>query len=148
MNRDKAREILKDYNDYRRNEGIYDVDEPCEPKFKASEIGDAIDVAIDMLTESDGRGTIMDAVVAESGISIDEIRSENRERKIVVARCVAAGLLRKEGYTLKEIGEMINRSHSNVLHLCESVNYWCSDRERFGRELRLLRRVEKKVANK
>lgn len=35
MNKKKAVEILQDFNDYRRNVGIYDVDEPCEPKNSA-----------------------------------------------------------------------------------------------------------------
>ena len=53
MTTDQALEILQDFNDYRRNVGIYDVDEPCEPKFSALEIGQAIDAAIAMLTPAE-----------------------------------------------------------------------------------------------
>lgn len=145
MDRNKAIEILKDFNDYRRNEGIYDVDEPCEPKFKASEIGEAIEIAVDALIDSDASATVLDAVIAESGVSLERIRSENREREVVVAREVAASLLRKQGYTLAEIGRMINRSHSNVMHLVEEVEYWEAEHDLFTRELRLLYRVKKRI---
>lgn len=50
----QAIEVLKDFNDYRRNAGVYDVDEPCEPKYAASQIGIAIDKAIDALTVVNG----------------------------------------------------------------------------------------------
>lgn len=144
MDKAKAIDVLKDFNDYRRNEGIYDVDEPCEPKFKASEIGEAVDIAICALTEFDGKSTIIDAVVAESGISLEQIRSKSREREVVVAREVAASLLRKEGYMLREVGELINRAHSTVMHLCEEADYWFADQDQFSRELRLLNRVKRR----
>ncbi len=53
INKKKAVEILQDFNDYRRNVGIYDVDEPCEPKNSATDIGKAIDAAIALLTPSE-----------------------------------------------------------------------------------------------
>lgn len=148
MEKIKAIEILKDFNDYRRNVGVYDVDEPCEPKDTAIEIGEAIDKAICTLIDSDGKCEIIEAVVLESGIDLEKILSESRERDVVVAREVAASLLRKQGYTLKEIGGMINRSHSNVMHLVEEVEYWESDRDLFARELRLLKQVKKRVGVK
>jgi len=148
MDKCKAIEILKDFNDYRRNQGVYDVDEPCEPKFKASEIGEAIDMAIDSLTESDGKATVLDSVATESGISVERIKAEGRERDVVVARGIAASLLRKQGYTLKEVGALINRCHSNVMHLCEEVDFWEADKDLYLRELKLLNRVKKRIGMK
>lgn len=148
MEKIKAIEILKDFNDYRRNKGVYDVDEPCEPKYTAREIGEAIDEAICTLLDSDGKCETLEAVVLESGIGLETILSENRDREVVVAREVAASLLRKQGYTLKEIGDMINRSHSNVMHLVEEVEFWETDYDSFSRELRLLERVKKRVGVK
>jgi len=145
MEKIRAIEILKDFNDYRRNEGVYDVDEPCEPKFTATEIGEAIDEAIRTMCDSEGKCGIIETVIKETGVSLDGIRSQSREREFVVAREIAAHLLRRYGYTFKEIGEVINRSHSNVCHLCDEAEYWASDPENHQRELKILKRVEQRV---
>lgn len=148
MDRNKVIEILKDFNDYRRNKGVYDTDKPCEPKFKASEIGEAIDMAINSLKDSNGRATVLEAVCAEACVSLDELKSKSRKREIVVARNAAAWLLRKEGYTLMEVGDIINRSHGNVLHQCEEVGYWLLEPGMNHRELQFLERVQKRMGLK
>ena len=149
MDKNKAIEILKDFNDYRRNEGIYDVDEPCEPKFKASEIGEAIDMAIGALVDSDNNDmTIIDAVAAEAGISQKALLGDGRDRNLVVARCVVAWKMRNDGFTLKEIGVAINRTHSAIANLLEEVECWILMPEQYRRELRLLERVKKRLGVK
>lgn len=149
MEKIKAIEILKDFNDYRRNVGAYDVDEPCEPKFKASEIGEAIDVAIDALIERDCSDmTVLDAVVAESGISLDALSGECRNRNLIIARCVAARMLRNDGFTLKEIGKMLHRTHAAILNLLEETDDWLVQPAYHNRELRLLNRVKKRIEGK
>lgn len=50
MNKKKAVEILQDFNDYRRNVGIYDVDEPCEPKNSATDIVTHVGIKLGHLT--------------------------------------------------------------------------------------------------
>lgn len=149
MDNNKAIEILKDYNDYRRNEGIYDVDEPCCPKFKASEIGEAIDVAIGALIGSDKSDmTVIDAVAAEAGISHEALLGDGRDRNLIVARCVVSWLMRNDGFTLKEIGAAINRTHASIANLLEEVNCWILMPEQHRRELRLLEKVKKRVGIK
>ena len=149
MDNNKAIEILKDFNDYRRNKGAYDVDRPCEPKFTAAEIGEAIDCAIDALIGHDKAGmTILDAIVAESGLSLRRLKSHGRDRDLVVARNVAAWLMRDDGYTLTEIGKTFNRSHTAIIHMCDEVSYWLASPLVYRRELRLLERVKKRVVKK
>lgn len=149
MNNNKAIEILKDFNDYRRNEGAYVVDRPCEPKFTATEIGEAIDCAIDALIGHDKAGmTILDAIAAESGLSLSRLKSHGRERDLVVARNIAAWLMRDDGHTLTEIGKTFNRSHAAIIHMCEEVSYWLASPLIYRRELRLLERVKKRVGKK
>ncbi len=149
MDNNKAIEILKDFNDYRRNEGAYDVDKPCEPKFTAAEIGEAIDCAIDALIGHDKADmTILDAVVAESGLSLRAIRGHGRNRNLVVARNVAAWLMRDDGHTLTEIGKTFNRSHAAIIHMCDEVSYWLASPLVYRRELRLFERVKKRTGRK
>jgi len=149
MDYNKAIEILKDYNDYRRNEGIYDVDEPCCPKFKASEIGEAIDAAIDALIEKDNSDmTVIDAVAAEAGICQKALLGDGRDRNLIVARCVVSWMMRNDGFTLKEIGAAINRTHGSIVNLLDEVDYWILMPEQHRRELRLLERVKKRMGVK
>jgi len=100
------------------------------------------------MCDSEGKCGIIEAVVKETGVSLEGIRSQSREREFVVAREIAAHLLRRYGYTFKEIGEVINRSHSNVCHLVEEAEFWETDYDSFSRELRLLDRVKKRVGVK
>lgn len=149
MDNNKAIEILKDFNDYRRNEGAYAVDRPCEPKFTATEIGEAIDHAIDALIGRDKADmTILDALVAESGLSLVSLRCHGRDRDLVVARSVAAWLMRDDGYTLTEIGKTFGRSHAAIIHMCDEVSYWLASPLVYRRELRLLERVKKRAGKK
>lgn len=156
MNKNRAIAILKDFNDYRRNKGRYDSDVPQEPKYKASDIGSAIDTAIEVLSElsvdefseKGNRMPVIDAVVEETGVSLEDIRSGKRDREIVVARDIAAWLLRREGYTLKETGKVVNRCYTNVLHQCEEVDFWICTPDQHEREMTLLGNVKKRLIRK
>lgn len=149
MDKSKAIEILKDFNDYRRNKGAYDVDRPCAPKFLASEISEAIDVAIGVLVGSDKSDmTVMDAVIAETGIGYDDIVSSRRDRNVVVARCIVAKMMRVDGFTLQEIGKVIKRTHAAVMHLLDVIDEWFASPEQYRRELRLMDKVKKRVGYK
>ena len=92
--------------------------------------------------------TILDAVVAESGLSLRAIRGHGRNRNLVVARNVAAWLMRDDGHTLTEIGKTFNRSHAAIIHMCDEVSYWLASPLVYRRELRLFERVKKRTGRK
>ena len=60
-------------------------------------------------------------VCKASGVSIDEIKSNVRDRKIVTARQVYCYFAYKTGYTLKEIGKVVGIHHSTVIHSVHNI---------------------------
>lgn len=48
----------------------------------------------------------------------------NRQREKVYRRFYIANLLRREGLMLKEIGDILNRHHSSIIHYISSHKYW------------------------
>ena len=42
--------------------------------------------------------------------------SDDRHEKVVYVRTICAHEMRKRGYTLKEIGDELNRDHSTIVH--------------------------------
>jgi chromosomal replication initiator protein len=59
---------------------------------------------------------IIERVCFEFGCTEEELLSDNRERRFVVARDTVAFLLRKHlGFTLKSIATLLNRDHSTIL---------------------------------
>ena len=64
---------------------------------------------------------IIAAVCASYDITIEELRSPQRARHLVEARrdCIAS--LRMNGLTTVQIGGLLNRDHSAVLHHLKSL---------------------------
>lgn len=61
--------------------------------------------------------------MVEEALDIEDIGAKIKERKYVVARCVYAKLARKHTYeTYKNIGEVIDRNHTTVIHLEKSFD--------------------------
>jgi chromosomal replication initiator protein len=60
---------------------------------------------------------IMDVVATHYGVSPDAIRGKQRDKRTALARQVAIYLLRQETrYSLTEIGKLLNRDHSTIVH--------------------------------
>lgn len=52
----------------------------------------------------------------EFGVRIDEIMSSLRKPRVVQARWAVMGLLRQRGYSHSEIGRLLDRDHTTVMH--------------------------------
>lgn len=89
--------------------------------------------------------TLMEIVSRETGISIDDIKSEWRDRRIVRARQIffyAAHI--KFRYSFPRIGRYVRRDHSTVLHGAQRV---ASNREYYEPELsRVLEQCQRATA--
>ena len=92
--------------------------------------------------------TVIDAVAAEAGICQKALLGDGRDRNLIVARCVVSWMMRNDGFTLKEIGAAINRTHGSIVNLLDEVDYWILMPEQHRRELRLLERVKKRMGVK
>lgn len=67
-------------------------------------------------------GMLLDAIES-MGIDRDVLLSCSRKRgRILFARCVLAARLRKYGYTLQEIANLMRRNHCTVLYYIKSYN--------------------------
>ena len=68
---------------------------------------------------------IIALVEKASGVSFSELKSGNRERNVVIARQYAFWRLYKHtyslGYPLVQIGKMLNRDHSTVIHSIKKI---------------------------
>ena len=57
-----------------------------------------------------------DQLLADRGLTLDELRSRDRSRELVEARQDVALALRRAGWTLTAIGKLLHRDHTTVIH--------------------------------
>lgn len=77
-----------------------------------------IDRRINMLSKQNkpqSKKDIVQRVADLFGISIEQIKGRQRDYEFILARHLAAYLLRKEGLTLQAIGKKLNRNHSSII---------------------------------
>lgn len=71
---------------------------------------------------------IMKAVAGAYGVTLEDLRSHSRVARLATARAVVCYLLyRYYNYSLKDVGRMVLRDHSSVMHsvrLVEGFNLW------------------------
>src|SRR4051812_11630406 len=86
---------------------------------------------------------IAQAVSDYYGVDMDTMRSQKRDRAIVVPRQIAMYLMRAEtDVSLLRIGaELGGRDHSTVLHACDKIDREAHDNEEFRRELAAVREL-------
>jgi chromosomal replication initiator protein len=86
---------------------------------------------------------IAQAVAEYYGMDLDTLRSQKRDRAIVVPRQIAMYLMRAEtDVSLLRIGtELGGRDHSTVLHACEKIDRETQDNEELRRELAAVREI-------
>jgi chromosomal replication initiator protein len=86
---------------------------------------------------------IAQAVAEYYGVDMETMRSQKRDRAIVVPRQIAMYLMRAEtDVSLLRIGaELGGRDHSTVLHACEKIDREAHDNEDFRRELAAVREL-------
>ena len=67
-------------------------------------------------------GPAMRAVTESFGVTLDEMRSQNRSRRIVEARHAWCWFMDKySNLTRKEVGHVLNRDHSSISHAVKSM---------------------------
>ncbi len=93
------------------------------------------------------RDTILAETAAYFGITVDEIRSQNRSRPIVQARQIAMYLVRDlTDLSLPKIGEVFGgRDHTTVLHACQKVIRQLSEKRQVYHQIQdLTSRIRKR----
>lgn len=146
MTNERAAHILRKFNDYRRTDH-----EPCDPPFTAQAIGQAIDIAADMLEASIVKadiGSIIKAVTRETGVTHDEMCRRGRQRERVEARAVVAWLTRHyTAMSLTSIGERIGRAHTTTMHYIDAVGSWLADPRRNPRAAYITNKLINELEN-
>lgn len=127
MTIERAAHVLRKFNDYRRLDH-----EPCDPPFTATEIGQAIDVAADLLegcvVKSDIE-SIIRAVERETGVTEPEMCNRGRQREFSEARAIVSWLAYNyTSMTLTAIGQRLGRDHATAFYYNKTVNTWLYDK--------------------
>lgn len=68
----------------------------------------------------DGGREIAEAILEYFEVSFEELKSKNRKKHLIQARMYVSAFLRK--YTLmtfEQIGDLMERNHATILHLCK-----------------------------
>lgn len=80
---------------------------------------------------------IMSVVSARYGTTKDELRGKSKKREIVEARHVCAYLIRElTGYSLNQIGALLNRDHTTIMNSCEVTKTQIMNDPLFEKELK------------
>jgi chromosomal replication initiation ATPase DnaA len=127
MTIERAAHVLRKYNDYRRLDH-----EPCDPPFTATEIGQAIDVAADLLEGCIVKAnieSIIRAVVRETGVTEAEMCNRGRQREFAEARAIVSWLAyHYTPMTLTAIGQRLGRDHATAIYYNKTVSTWLYDK--------------------
>lgn len=135
MTTKQAAEILKKYNEWRREKHV-----PCDPP-PAKLIGEAIDYAVGIM-ESLSVGadieSIIKAVTRLTGVTEEKMCGRGRHREYAEARAIVSYLAYNNAQmTLTAIGERLGRTHSAVMHYNEMVSGWLEEPRRNPRGARI-----------
>ena len=55
-------------------------------------------------------------VISIFGITMSQLHTGDKSRRYFYTRCALANLLKEEGYSLHQIGEIVNRDHSTIAY--------------------------------
>lgn len=122
----EARKVLERYNNWRKYDGPLEQS-PTQPEPK--EIGEAIDVAIEILPKESTRPSaeerLLEIRMAIKGlIDYDPFLERRRYRTGVTWRNCAYLQMRKEGYTFEEIGKASGYDHSTIFAGCAKLHQY------------------------
>ena len=88
---------------------------------------------------------IMKAVAEDYGITLDELRSHSRIARIATARAVVCYLLyRYYNYSTKDVGNMVLRDHTTVMHNCRKVKWFYLLPKMYATDLAIIKEIEEK----
>jgi chromosomal replication initiation ATPase DnaA len=71
---------------------------------------------------SEGLNGMMDMISKASGLSVEVIKSPSRRIDLVFCRSIVAYNARQKGYSHREIGDLLNRNRTTVIHLLKNYN--------------------------
>ena len=142
-----AAHILRVYNEYRRGDH-----EPCDPPFTAQAIGEAIDIAADMLERNAVKtadiDNIIKAVSRETGVTEAEMCRKGRQREFAEARAIVSFLsYTYTSMTLTAIGHRLNRDHATAIHYNRTVQAWLDEPRRNLRGARITTKLMEELDN-
>lgn len=142
-----AAHILRVYNEYRRGDH-----EPCDPPFTAQAIGEAIDIAADMLERSAVKtadiDNIIKAVARETGVTEQEMCHKGRQREYAEARAIVSYLTYTyTSMTLTAIGKRLGRDHATAIHYNRTVQAWLDEPRRNLRGARIVTKLMEELDN-
>lgn len=72
-------------------------------------------------TEDERERRLLVAVATWYSVTIDQMLSTSRAREVVAARAVTSHLLREAGRSLPDIGALLGKDHTTVMHGCRRV---------------------------
>lgn len=146
MTIERAAHVLRKFNDYRRLDH-----EPCDPPFTATEIGQAIDVAADLLEGCIVKAdieSIIQAVVRETGVTEVEMCNRGRHREYAEARAIVSWLAyRYTPITLTSIGKRLGRDHASVIYYNRMVDSWLAEPRRNLRAAKITTKLIRELDN-
>jgi hypothetical protein len=67
---------------------------------------------------------LIDRVANAFEISHGELIGSGRSRKFIAARAVVARVLRNRGWSTSQIGKVLRRDHTTILHLLDRWPFW------------------------
>lgn len=143
-----AAHILRVYNEYRRGDH-----EPCDPPFTAKAIGEAIDIAADMLERNAVKtvdiDNIIKAVSRETGVTEQEMCHKGRQREFAEARAIVSFLsYTYTSMTLTAIGHRLNHGHATAIHYNRTVQAWLDEPRRNLRGARITTKLMEELEDK
>ena len=77
---------------------------------------------------------VIQRVVDEMGVSRNDLFSQRRNRDFVAARAHLAFLLREKNLSYPEIGHIMNRDHTSIMHLLGATKEGKIYAEKFDRK--------------
>lgn len=142
MDNRRASEVLRIYNEWRRQEG-----EP-EP-FGDKEFSEAIDRAIEVLDSSVVRAdidSIIEAVTRETRVTDAEMCGRGRNREYTEARAMVAWLAyHYTRMTQTAIGKRMNVTHATIIYYLRMVDYWLTVPKRNPEGVKIIEKLENEL---
>ena len=88
---------------------------------------------------------IMKAVAKAYGVTLEDLRSHSRIARLATARAVVCYLLyRYYNYSLKDVGRMVLRDHSSVMHSVRLVEGFCLWPKMYATDLAIIEAIKQK----
>ena len=82
---------------------------------------------------------VLEAVASTSGVTVAEITGPVRTERCVRARDVVVAILRARGMSYPEIGKLLHRDHTTIMHAISRIDEMMARNPAFHEEMQSLR---------